>query len=295
MKRISSGNSLHRAQQQNIIKSSSDGNLLNKQQFPSSIKSLHNNDKNVNSTTTYNNTSRPPPQEFDDDTFKQRLLRGITTILRSKLLMSIFTYNALYASTSVLLSFIRAKLISDMLDKNTESQTAFLARINTFSSISIFIFQISGVGANIAHLAGMRGTLCLMPILRFLGVLSFYAFSTAKDNLLLLLVLDELCKVINLGIAKPVRESLWRGLSSEARYEAKPIVDTLANRWGGGSAAFLVQCIDWVLYRRSSGEDIRNDEYVLILCILISLWWWMVSLHLGMIRTKIDIELKKRI
>jgi hypothetical protein len=31
---------------------------------------------------------------------------------------------------------------------------------------------------------------------------------------------------------------LGGGCQAEARYEAKPVVDTLANRWGESSAAF---------------------------------------------------------
>jgi len=48
-------------------------------------------------------------------------------------------------------------------------------------------------------------------------------------------------------LSKPVRENLWRGLSNEARYEAKPIVGTLASRWGAGSAAFLMSLLDSIM------------------------------------------------
>jgi len=106
---------------------------------------------------------------------------------------------------------------------------------------------------------------------------------------------------MNLAVAKPVRESLWRGLSNEARYEAKPIVDTLANRWGGGSAAFLVSFVDKTLdlfgVVGSEHDGVRNIfgfPPVLFLCILISAWWAAVSADLGQIRKSIDVELKKR-
>jgi hypothetical protein len=276
MKRVASGNSLSR------VKSASD---LAKGGAPASSA------------------------EMNDGTFAQRLLRGVTTILRSRLLMAIFTYNALYASTTVLLSFQRAELVANRNKATSaEANTAFLANINMASSIAIFALQASGLGAMLAHKCGPRGTLSLMPLVRLAGVLSLAWWhrcsSGQPPNLLVFLVVDECCKIMNLAVAKPVRESLWRGLSNEARYEAKPIVDTLANRWGGGSAAFLVSFIhhtlDWFGYGIDTGSVQSHERAIfgfppiLFLCMVISAWWTVVSADLGQIRSRIDIELKKR-
>lgn len=253
---------------------------------------------------------------IDDNSFKQRLLRGITTILRSRLLMSIFTYNALYASTSVLLSFQRAELVanrettssgSGSSNTSTISNTAFLAKINTLSSVSVFVLQASGLGAYIANGCGQRGALALMPIIRLCGVILlgwWHFMSNGKPpDLISFLVIDEFTKVINFAIAKPVRENLWRGLSAEARYEAKPIVDTLANRWGGGSAAFLVSFINrivdvtdrlGVVNEKNGERTIFGFPPVLLLCMIITAWWTAVSADVGNIRRKIDLELKKQ-
>ncbi|KAL9186131.1 hypothetical protein ACHAXT_005369 [Thalassiosira profunda] len=246
---------------------------------------------------------------IDDNSFKQRLLRGITTILRSRLLMAIFTYNALYASTSVLLSFQRAELVANRSTSGATSaisNTAFLAKINTASSVAVFALQASGLGAYIANRCGQRGALALMPIIRLCGVilLGWWHFTSngKPPDLILFLAIDEFTKVINFAIAKPVRENLWRGLSAEARYEAKPIVDTLANRWGGGSAAFLVSFINRITGLTGLGVRVKeNGERtifgfppVLLLCMIISAWWTAVSADVGNIRRKIDLELKKQ-
>lgn len=243
--------------------------------------------------------------EMNDNTFVQRLLRGVTTILRSRLLMSIFTYNALYASTTVLLSFQRAALVANRNESTTtEADTAYLANINMASSVAIFALQASGIGAYIATTCGPRKTLALMPLIRLAGVLAlawWHQTSNGKPpNLVIFLVVDECCKIMNLAVAKPVRESLWLGLSNEARYEAKPIVDTLANRWGGGSAAFLVSFINKALdlFGVEPGMDgvraIFGFPPILVLCVLIAGWWTVVSADLGHIRSRIDTELKKR-
>merc|ERR1739841_123530 len=104
-------------------------------------------------------------------------------------------------------------------------------------------------------------------------------------------------KVINFAVAKPVRENLWRGLSNEARYEAKPIVDTLANRWGGGTAAFLMSLLDRIMMHTGMGETIEDGTKsllgfppLLILCSISVVWWFIVSADLGHIRHRIDIE-----
>lgn len=244
---------------------------------------------------------------IDDSSFKQRLLRGITTILRSRLLMAIFTYNALYASTSVLLSFQRAELVANRSSSGSSavSNTAFLAKINTASSVAVFALQASGLGAYIANSFGQRGALALMPIIRLCGVFLLGYWHLTSDgkppDLIMFLVIDEFTKVINFAIAKPVRENLWRGLSAEARYEAKPIVDTLANRWGGGSAAFLVSFMNKItdltglgVVKENGDRSIFGFPPVLLLCMIISAWWTAVSADVGNIRRKIDLELKKQ-
>jgi hypothetical protein len=292
MKRISSGNSLNR------VRSTSD--LVHKA-APSPVPT----------TRSSSPTSSPHDQEkMSDDSFSQRMVRGLTTILKSRLLMAIFTYNALYASTTVLLSFQRAELIANRNNSTTvQADTAFLANINMASSAAIFALQASGIGAFVAHSCGPRTTLALMPLIRLIGVIALAWWHQVSGgqapNLMIFLFADECCKIMNLAVAKPVRESLWRGLSNEARYEAKPIVDTLANRWGGGSAAFLVSFVDKTLDLFGGALASEQRELnvartvfgfppVLFLCVIISAWWAAVSADLGQIRKKIDIELKKR-
>ena len=319
MKRVASGNSLYA--QQNMKRVAS-GDSMNASMSAKSLTDLdnHNNNSdddnnnnnnnhkpfdtlqaNNNNNNNHNISTEPPP---DDGTFTQRLLRGITTILKSRLLMSIFTYNALFASTSVLLSFQRAELVANRNANGTtvSADTAFLANINMASSMAVFAFQASGLGALIAHRLGPRGSLSAMPAIRLLGVLSLCWWHTKSNgqapNLILFLALDECTRVVNLAVAKPVRESLWRGLSNEARYEAKPIVDTLANRWGAGSASFCVSVVNKALLwfgLTSAMEDPQMFGFppVLFLCLIVAMWWAMVSFDLGHIRKRIDMELKK--
>jgi len=306
MKRVASGNSLMR-------RSTSNQSMSRSAQSLQSLDSQNNlNDSNSSpsgSNNSSNNAAATPIT--DDNTFTQRLLRGITTILKSRLLMAIFTYNALFASTTVLLSFQRAALVANRNANAEETSiaqdTAFLAKINMSSSIAVFLFQASGIGARIASRLGSQGSLAAMPAIRLAGVLSlawWHRFSQGRPpNLILFLILDECTRVVNLAVAKPVRESLWRGLSNEARYEAKPIVDTLANRWGAGSASFCVSAVHhvlvWMGRTTASGpsqdEEIMGLPPVIFLCLLVAAWWVMVSLDLGQIRRKIDVELKKRL
>lgn len=348
MKRVASGNSLATAQyQQQTI----DGNNRNIN-TDNNYNHQHNNtikrSKSLSSVAVLRNIEDSnsekqhqqiptPIAEVNENSFSQRLLRGVTTIIRSRLLMAIFTYNALYASTTVLLSFQRAELVANRKIKTSssarrstssshaEADTAFLAKINTVSNVAVFALQACGLGAFLANTCGQRGTLLLMPLCRLFGVLLLLGWHVKghgkPPDLTLFLLLDELTRVINFAVAKPVREGLWRGLSNEARYEAKPIVDTLANRWGSGSAAFLVSLMDrmlsfitWLFVpsSSSSNEGLINQDSdhhtvkekltiksvfgfppLLLLCLIISAWWVMVSLHLGHTRSRIDVELKK--
>lgn len=271
-----------------------------------SFKSLASLDNTNQDPSNHSSTNVPPLESppVDDNTFMQRLRRGISTILNSRLLMAIFTYNALFASSTVLLSFQRAELVANRTAETTvAADTAFLANINMASSIAVFCMQASGVGAKIAHSLGPQGALALMPIIRLLGVLSlawWHRYSNGQSpNLILFLILDECTRVVNLAVAKPVRESLWRGLSNEARYESKPIVDTLANRWGAGSASFCVSAVNRILIFLGPEASAINGEIlglppIIFLCVIVAAWWAVVSLDLGHIRRKIDVELKKR-
>lgn len=329
MKRVASGNSLAAQQKPELQQSNFNNNTttttttIKRSKSLSSVMILRN--MNNATATTSEKQGQPMPVEVtNENSFSQRLLRGVTTIVRSRLLMAIFTYNALYASTTVLLSFQRAELVANRKTttstsrNHAEADTAFLAKINTVSNVAVFALQACGLGAFLAHACGQRGTLVLMPLCRLCGVLLLLGWHVRghgqPPDLTLFLLLDELTRVINFAVAKPVREGLWRGLSNEARYEAKPIVDTLANRWGSGSAAFLVSLMDrmlsflsWVLLP-SNASIIRDDRDVddklsiksvfgfpplLLLCLIISAWWVMVSLHLGHTRSRIDVELKK--
>lgn len=310
MKRVASGNSLYAIQQQTMKRVAS-GNSINGGNALTSSKSLselasHQHLADEATTMAKGKVIEVAAEVPDDNTFTQRLLRGISTILKSRLLMAIFTYNALFASTSVLLSFQRAVLVSNRKESTTVSaDTAFLANINMASSIAVFAMQASGLGALIAQKVGPRGSLALMPVIRLAGLFSLCWWHRSTNgqppNLILFLMLDECTRVVNLAIAKPVRESLWRGLSNEARYEAKPIVDTLANRWGAGSASFCVSVVSRFLLFLGQGNN-TNDKGepvvlglppVLFLGFIVAAWWVGVSFDLGHIRRRIDMELKK--
>jgi hypothetical protein len=304
MKRVASGNSI--ASIRRAMSSQNSLSAMDSNGNPTSLSS--NTDASSTSIAMENVVHIQTTQEvvMDDNTFKQRLLRGITTILRSRLLMTIFTYNALYATTSTLLSFQRAELVANRSSttNSMSSDAAFLAKINIISSVAVFFLQVSGLGAFIASGLGQRGTLSLMPVVRMFGVAMLVLWHLkaggTPPNLTFFLVLDEFTKVINFAVAKPVRESLWRGLSNEARYEAKPIVDTLANRWGSGSAAFLISLLDRMLHS-GLGEELEDGTKtlfgfppLLILCAIAAAWWAFVSADLGSIRHRIDLELKKQ-
>jgi len=308
MKRVASGNSLFVAQQaqqqQEAMKRVASGNSIFSTNGDSSgsLSSMANIDQQK--------AAMAAAEVVDDNTFWQRLLRGVTTILDSYLLMTIFTYNALFSSTTTLLSFQRAELVANRKKDKTvdvSADTSFLAKVNMGSSVAMFVIQSSGTGASITQRIGLRGSLALMPFIRLgsLVCLCWYHRSTngQPPNLILFLMLDEFTKIVNLAVAKPVRESLWRGMSSEARYEAKPIIDVLANRWGAGSASVCVYAISWALL--FLGQTNTDSNYVtdpvvfglppvLFFGLIVSAWWVGVSLDLGDRRIKCDSELELR-
>mmetsp|Transcript_5884 Transcript_5884/g.14213 ORF Transcript_5884/g.14213 Transcript_5884/m.14213 type:complete len:927 (+) Transcript_5884:348-3128(+) len=313
MKRVASSNTLYSAQQQSMKRVAS-GNSIHSMKRVASGNSIHSANKLSNdslaSMANLDQQNKKPNEPvavievIDDNTFTQRLLRGVTCILKSRLLMTIFMYNALFSSINTLLSFQRAELVANRKKFTTVSaDTAFLANINFVSSIAMFAMQSSGTGSFITQMFGTRGSLVLMPLIRLGGLVTLCWWHRSQNgmppNLTLFLMLDEFTKVINQAVAKPVRESLWSDLNSEARYEAKPIIDVLANRWGAGSASFCVYVVSrLLLFLGQTTDDSANPVVlglppVLFLGLIVSAWWVGVSLDLGQLRARIDMELKK--
>jgi len=108
------------------------------------------------------------------------------TILNSRLLITIFTYNALFASTTTLLSFQRASLVANRPSAATggaEGHTEFLAKVNIISSFAVLIMQASGMGAKAAGKAGTRGTLMMLPLVRVGGVSALLWWFWASNGL----------------------------------------------------------------------------------------------------------------
>jgi len=308
MKRVASSNTLYSAQQHSMKRVASGNSIHSATRLSNdSLASMANLDQQNKKQGEEGKQPVQVNDVIDDNTFTQRLLRGVTTILKSRLLMTIFMYNALFSSINTLLSFQRAELVSNRKKYTTVSaDTAFLANINFISSVAMFAMQSSGTGSFITQMFGTRGSLVLMPLIRLGGLVTLCWWHRSQDgqppNLTLFLMLDEFTKVINQGVAKPVRESLWSDLNSEARYEAKPIIDVLANRWGAGSASFCVYVVSRVLVflgqTRVGFDDNANPVVlglppVLFLGLIVSAWWLGVSLDLGQLRARIDMELKK--
>ncbi|GMI10472.1 hypothetical protein TrRE_jg2590 [Triparma retinervis] len=288
----SKDSSLKRSDSSNSMKRIGSGNSL------STLNNYNNQDQDGRgASTTRPPSPLPPLAPAEADTFKARLLRGVTTILNSRLLIMIFTYNALFASSTTLLSFQRASLVANRPSGaagGAEGHTEFLAKVNIVSSLAVLLMQASGMGAKVAAKAGTRGTLMTLPVVRLGGVTAllwwYRASGGTPPSLAIFLALDEFTRVVNLAVAKPVRESLWRGLSNEARYEAKPLVDTLANRWGGGSAAFLVSAANAAIGKEA---DVGGFPHTLVLTLMVVAWWAGAAFNLGLVRRNIDDELKK--
>ena len=309
MKRVASSNTLYSAQQQHSMKRVASGNSIHSATKLSndSLSSMAKLDQQCKKPNENGKQVVQMNDVIDDNTFTQRLLRGVSTILNSRLLMTIFMYNALFSSINTLLSFQRAELVSNRKkDTTVSADTAFLANINFVSSVAMFAMQSSGAGAFITQRFGTRGSLALMPLIRLGGMICLCWWFRSQDgqppNLTLFLMLDEFTKVINQAVAKPVRESLWSDLNNEARYEAKPIIDVLANRWGAGSASFCVYIVSRLLlflgqtrmsYDNSMNPVVLGLPPVLFLGLVVSAWWVGVSLDLGQLRARIDMELKK--
>jgi hypothetical protein len=127
MKRVASGNTLFAAQQQQqSMKRVASGNSIHSKLSSGSLSSMANLEK----SNEEGKQAAAINDVIDDNTFTQRLLRGVTTILSSRLLMTIFTYNALFSSINTLLSFQRAGLVP------IERKKLQLARIQHFWPIS---------------------------------------------------------------------------------------------------------------------------------------------------------------
>jgi AAA family ATP:ADP antiporter len=158
---------------------------------------------------------------------------GVTTILRSRHLLTICAFVVLLSTVSTFLYFEQARLVKATFPDKTEQTQVFAAIDAAVQATTIFIqLFVTGV---IARRLGLAALLTIVPLFCVVG---FGALAVVASFPVLAAAMF-VRRVGEYALIRPGREMLFTPLGAETRYKTKNAVDTVVYRGGDMVSAWL--------------------------------------------------------
>jgi ATP:ADP antiporter, AAA family len=157
---------------------------------------------------------------------------GVGMVARSPYLLGIGLFIWLYTTTSTFLYFEQAHIVRAAYD-DSASRTALFAGIDLVVNGLTILLQLL-LTARLIRLAGIAGTLVLIPLLSAVG----FAVLGLWPTLAALVVFQIVRRAGEYALTRPAREVLYTVLTPEAKYKAKNVIDTVVYRGGDAVSAW---------------------------------------------------------
>ncbi len=157
---------------------------------------------------------------------------GITLVLRSPYLLAICGFVLLYSTLSTFLYFQQQTIVAAAFS-DSAVRTALFAKMDLATNGLTLLIQLL-LFNRLIKVAGIAIGLVATPLLSVLG---FLALAMAP-TLAVLVVFGVLRRAGEFALAKPVRETLFNGLSDAEKYKAKNFMDTAVYRKGDAVSAW---------------------------------------------------------
>ncbi len=169
-----------------------------------------------------------------------KLRAGLSAIATSPQLRRICLYLATYTFGSTLLYYLKGDMIrEEFVDR--DSRTAFYAELNLYVGLACLIPQLFLTNRTIGRL-GLGGTLMILPVLSAIG----FALLALMPSFTLIVAFEIARRSLNFIFAKPAREVLFTGVTTQDRFQAKPMIDTVWYRGTDWLAAELLKTLELV-------------------------------------------------
>ncbi|MCA9187903.1 MAG: MFS transporter [Pirellulaceae bacterium] len=176
------------------------------------------------------------PQAFlqkDDEDVS--LWAGFTHVARSPYLLGICGFMFLQALCATTLYMGQADVIKSFYPDD-DLRTEYFSRVNLAVQVLTFLLQ-SVVASLLMRRIGLALTLCIVPLLYFLGLIGVSQW----PQLALFATIAVLGQATIYGLGNPVREVLYTVVTREDKYKAKNFIDTVVVRTGDAVTAQLFE------------------------------------------------------
>jgi AAA family ATP:ADP antiporter len=161
------------------------------------------------------------------------ILAGFRLVLRSRYLLAICLYVALYSVLSTFLYFQQQQIVKATIAVS-EQRTALFAMLDLVVNVLTLVLQLVAF-APLLRWFGLAAGLVAVPLLSLPG---FVALGIAP-TLAVLVVFGTLRRAAEFAICKPARETLFNPLPREEKYKAKNVMDTAVYRAGDMASGWI--------------------------------------------------------
>ncbi len=161
------------------------------------------------------------------------VLDGIKLVGRSRYLLGICLYVALYSTLSTFLYFQQQQIVKATI-ASSEQRTALFASLDLAVNASTFVLQLL-LFSRFLRRFGLAAGLVLVPLFSVAGYMALGFVPT----LTVLIVFGVLRRVGEFTISKPARETLFNALSADQKYKAKNFMDTAVYRAGDMASGWI--------------------------------------------------------
>ncbi len=153
-------------------------------------------------------------------------LEGLRLVGTSRYLQLICAYMLLFTITSTLLYLAQGSIVAQTFT-GTAARTAAFARIDLWVNVLTLVTQVLLTGRLISWV-GIPVVLGILPVLTLGGFGALWLWPTFG----VMAAFQVLRRGLHYAVDRPARELLYIPLGAEARYKAKPFIDTFIYRGG---------------------------------------------------------------
>ncbi len=145
---------------------------------------------------------------------------GLRAIVSSSQLRRICLYLATYTFGSTILYYVKTDLVREALEVRGE-RISFFAQLDLTIGACSLLPQLFLTNRVISRV-GLARTLMILPAAGVLG----FALLALVPGFVVIVIFESARRSLNFIFAKPSREVLYTGVSTEERFQAKPVIDT---------------------------------------------------------------------
>jgi ATP:ADP antiporter, AAA family len=174
-----------------------------------------------------------PPGREADPIIGGKVLAGLSSVARSRYLLTICAYILLLTTTATFVYFQQGWIV-DAAIQGREDRTAFFAVVDLCAQGLTLLVQLF-LTRRLIRRIGVTGLLIAVPVVTGLG----FAALAAAPVLVAVAIFQVARRASESGLGRPAREILFTVVDREDKFKAKNVVDVVVYRGGDAAVAWL--------------------------------------------------------